>query len=171
MHSTVRILCLVAGLHTGTALAQSCVSSSPTTTPLSDFTISGDSATHNATGLTWKRCLVGQTFSDGGTPDVYTDDTCTPGLTSLQWEYALQLSELTPGWRLPNAKELAALVEYSCSSPAFNTTVFPGLGSVNLWTSSPVAGQPTQAWVLYTGDGHLLANNRANYLYIRLVSQ
>ena len=39
-------------------------------------------------------------------------------------------------WRLPNMKELLSIVAFDQSSPALNTTVFPGSTS-SFWSSTP----------------------------------
>ena len=41
------------------------------------------------------------------------------------------------GWRLPNAKELDAMLDRRCASPAVNPTLFPGAQNGKAWTSTP----------------------------------
>ena len=58
------------------------------------------------TGLIWQRCSLGQTWS--GT-------TCTGTATTYNWINALRTTvNMGNGWRVPNIKELASLVEQTC---------------------------------------------------------
>jgi hypothetical protein len=83
----------------------------------------------------WKQCLNDATGTGCG----------TAGMT---WPAALQHVEaLNNGggyagytdWRMPNAKEMASIIERSCTFPPFNTRVFNGVPSNRqlIWTSTP----------------------------------
>jgi hypothetical protein len=48
------------------------------------------------------------------------------------------------GWRLPTIKELQTIVDES--RPSIDPTAFPGAPLGNYWSSSPVAGRPSDAW-------------------------
>ncbi len=143
---------------TNTAMAES--------TPTAGFEFHPDgTVTHQATGLTWKRCLEGQTFADNSTADTYLDDRCTGSALWMSWQAALDWAQdLNTGsgfaghadWRLPNAKELASIVEYCRLDPAINTEVFPGGESAYIWSSSPVVNSPDnphESWDINFGDG------------------
>ncbi len=95
----------------------------------------------NITGLMWRQCVVGLSGLD-----------CAIGSASwLNWSKSLQAasSNRTAGhsdWRLPNIKELASLIEYSCVNPALNQTLFPNAGAIPksenqnryiVWSSTP----------------------------------
>ena len=95
----------------------------------------------NVTGLMWQRCLLGLSGSS-----------CQQGEAQLlNWPQALTLagedkSEGYSDWRLPNLKELASLVEYACTAPAMNETLFPnsgvlrpdtGLMTFIVWSATP----------------------------------
>ena len=107
------------------AYSQDCkdlVSSTPTT----DFTVHAEgTVTHNPTGLMWKICSEGQT---------YENNSCVNDASVFTWPQALtHVDELNANtgfagytdWRLPNIKELNALVEVACYQPAINESLFP----------------------------------------------
>jgi hypothetical protein len=107
------------------------------------------------TGLTWSRCVVGQSYVNGrctGTPAVYS------------WQDALQYADtLRPqGWRLPNVKELESLTEARCASPSINGDVFPDQPETNLWSSTPT-------WAINFADGMAIRTGANAEHPIRLV--
>ncbi len=81
------------------------------------------------TGLTWKRCLVGQTMDDGVR--------CTGDATRLTWEQIAHIN--SAGWRAATAAELLTLADNSrFRAPQTDTAVFPGLeGHYYYWSSDP----------------------------------
>jgi hypothetical protein len=95
------------------------------------------------TGLVWRRCLYGESWS--GTA-------CTGTWTTQTHETALSYAKRSINWRLPNAKELASLVDLSTDSPALDNTVFPGALSRSVWSSTPLLSDPSSAW--YTDFGY-----------------
>lgn len=123
----------------------------------SNFTPIGDGSTvqDNNTGLIWKRCLEGQTFSNGN---------CTDTGAGKTWGQALNLDDST--WRVPNIKELQSIVdeEEYFPTPATNTYV---------WSSSPYAGNTQNSWVINFKDGLLWnaipQNPTQSVVYVRLV--
>ena len=95
----------------------------------------------SVTGLMWQRCLVGLSGPD-----------CNQGKAQLlDWSQALTLAgsdefEGYGDWRLPNLKELASLVEYACTAPTMNETLFPnssairpdtGITTFIVWSATP----------------------------------
>lgn len=67
--------------------------------------------------LVWSRCLVGQTYNQ-------STANCDGVATEFDsWEKALNAQK--DGWRVPNVKELATLVEETQALPAINTNIFP----------------------------------------------
>ncbi|WP_019519141.1 Lcl C-terminal domain-containing protein [Faucicola boevrei] len=67
--------------------------------------------------LVWSRCLVGQTYNQ-------STANCDGVATEFDsWEKALNAQK--DGWRVPNVKELATLVEETQALPAINTSIFP----------------------------------------------
>jgi len=121
---------------------------------INDFVVNGDgTVSDNATGLMWSQ-------DDNG--------------EAINWEAALAYAEAatTAGyddWRLPNAKELQSIADYSGVFPAMNTSVFNLTKLTNImgqtdypfyWssTSNPVEGSDGEvdsgsvyAWVLAAG--------------------
>ena len=57
------------------------------------------------------------------------------------------------GWRLPTCKELQTIVDDSQTNPSIDTTAFPSTPAAWFWSSSPVAGSPSYAWVVYFFSG------------------
>ena len=83
------------------------------------------------TGLQWRRCEEGWTWN--GTSCV------TVGLViqAFTQEAALNRARMATGWRLPNAKELASLIDLGTHGPSITASAFPGAGSGALWSSTP----------------------------------
>lgn len=93
----------------------------------------------NKTGLTWKRCAEGQTWSGS---------TCTGSVSQLKHEAALILAKTAAtnsgkAWRLPNIKELASIADRGLVSPAIDTTVFPAASMDWYWSATPHANDPS----------------------------
>ncbi len=154
-------LCLFA------AMAQSeCYSSITTTTPDSVYTDNGDgTVTNNATGLMWAQCLDGLSGADCATGSASTSD----------WQAALILAEASTfaghsDWRLPSLKELASIVEASCSNPPINSTFFPNtyVNPLTQWTSTYVSSSD-KAWVITFNYGLDDSYAKSSLLGIRLV--
>lgn len=116
-------------------------------TPGTDFADNGDgSITHKKTGLTWKRCLEGQTWAGSD---------CSGAASDFTWDQAGKLSSTFSGqkdWRLPDGNELTTIAEYGGYGPAVNTKMFPGISKTSgLWSASGIWG--TYAWWLYANTG------------------
>ena len=159
---------VVAGFH-DFARAE-CDSSVPATTPDARFSLEPATATVNdlQTGLTWRRCALGEQWRG----DACTIADAQAGLYA--WPEALAEAQKQAGWRLPNKKELASIIEYQCRMPALNTAVFPPAQTASTdqryWTSTPLVyfSQPT-VWVVNFADG-AFANSPADArLKVRLV--
>lgn len=100
-----------------------------------------DCITDRLTGLTWQR----------------VNDS-----VSRTWEQALAYSNGLvlcghDDWRLPNVLELESLfnAEVVDSSAWLNAQGFIGLGSTYYWTSTSLALDPAQAWVVQLGTGYV----------------
>ena len=103
-------------------------------TPTSQFTVDSTSKTvvDTKTGLMWKQCLEGDPTCSGSVP-IYD-------FTGAVGQVATANSGSFAGftdWRLPNIKELQSIVEEQCSSPAINSTVFPGNPAAEVLSNSP----------------------------------
>ncbi|HEY7774666.1 MAG TPA: DUF1566 domain-containing protein [Marinagarivorans sp.] len=161
-------LTFIAGFH-GLVWAE-CDTSVPATTPDARFTIERASSTVKDlhTGLTWQRCALGEVWSG----DTCTIDDAQAGL--FLWSEALAAAQTQTGWRLPNKKELASIIEYQCRLPALNRALFPPAQQASedqrYWSSTPLVyfSQPT-VWVIDFADG-AFANSAADArLKVRLV--
>ena len=58
------------------------------------------------------------------------------------------------GWRLPTLKELQTIVDYSQSNPSIDSTAFPSTPAAWFWSSSPLAGSSSDAWVVAFNAGY-----------------
>lgn len=116
--------------------------------------------TDSKTGLTWRRCSEGQSFSGGA---------CTGNASTYTHEQALAYAKTQSGWRLPSVKELSSLVDSSVIGPAINGTAFPATPGFNAWASSPYAGDSGAAWIVYFADGSVSVSARASSAHLRLV--
>jgi hypothetical protein len=163
----IAIMGCLLGVATGLRAAATCNASISASTPATEFVDQGNGTiTHSRTGLMWKRCAEGQTWSAG---------TCTGSASGLSWSGALQaaVSARLGGysdWRLPNVKELQSIVEERCYNPAINESIFPRTRGVYFWSASADASQSNFAWFVLFYDG-LSGNNYkdGNFLHVRLV--
>jgi len=110
---------------------------------------------------------------DGGAPpsSCYTtqNGTVLDLLTRLTWQQTLEPMDYTwsgaqqycatlalngGGWRLPTVQEMETLVDdRKVNQPTIDLGAFPGALGEPLWTSSLVAGAPTNAWIVHFGSG------------------
>lgn len=137
----------------------------PRSAPAERYQVNSDGTVRDkATGLIWKRCSEGQ----GG-------ETCERGkAVTYTWADAGAVAAGSSfagekGWRLPTVTELATLLEYQCTMPSINLTVFPGTPATHYWSATPYAGYVNGAWNINFNDG-VHDNSSKNYrLYVRLV--
>jgi hypothetical protein len=122
---------------------------------LGHLVINGDgTVTDTATGLMWQQ---------GQSP------------STLTWEAALTYSEGLPlagyeDWRMPTAKELQSIVDYSRWCPAIDTTFFPGTVSSYYWSSTTLARYTSVAWLVNSYYGHLFPGHyKSSSYYVRAV--
>ena len=114
-------------------------------------------------GLTWRRCTEGKTWSS-------STSTCVGGLTVFTHEDALAHAKTQTGWRLPNVKELASLVDVSRANPAVDATAFPSTSSAVYWSSTPDVQGPSSAWSVDFALGNVLSTPRTTFgVLVRLV--
>jgi hypothetical protein len=127
------------------------------------YSAAGDEVTDTQTGLTWRRCSEGQTWSGG---------TCTGTIATYTHEQALARATSqagTAGWRLPSVKELSSIADKTRSNPAIDTTAFPATPSDWYWSSTPYAGHSGYAWYVGFGDGSVSDDSRYYDFHVRLV--
>lgn len=150
--------------------AQTCVDAIPASTPTSDFDVHNNgTATHIPTGLMWKVCSEGQTWES-------SDGSCSGDAGKYNWQQALQAPQSAyagySDWRLPNAIELTSIIEFKCSSPSINTTIFNNTMVGLFWSSSHDTSNADNAILLKFGDGgigEMWTAQRDFVLHIRLV--
>ena len=162
MHNTTLTAALLA--LSVAAQAQTCNPAIPRKAPDSRYTVQagGVEVLDTQTGLVWQRCSLGQSWNGS---------TCAGSAGVYTWQSALQAArDLGNGWRVPNFKELQSLVEEACYSPAINETLFPATATgTYYWTSSPVAGDGSSAWIVYFGYGSTSYGGKYNSYYVRVV--
>ena len=165
----VAVICLTAVFlePAGVLATQTCrILDLPLSAPTERYKVNTDGTVKdNATGLLWKRCSEGQSGAS-----------CENGSAStFSWREAVALAAVSDHagskrWRLPTIRELATLLEYQCTMPAINMSVFPATPAVNFWSATPYAGYLNGAWNINFNDG-VHDNSSKNYrLYVRLVS-
>lgn len=121
--------------------------------------------TDNATGWVWQKCskgLSGATCATG----VISTDTWANALTYCNdLDFAGQTD-----WRLPNAFELASLIDYGdTSAPFIDATNFPATPSNYYWTSTSRNGALTGAKIIQFDVGNIFNSTKTNSHYIRCV--
>lgn len=105
----------------------------------------------NRTGLMWVT-----NPADAGMDVTYT------------WPLALAACEASSfagysDWRLPNARELMSIVDYSKSvGPTLNAAFFPNTHPNYYWTSTTYAPDPTLAWYVDFSAGYVHLDTKTN---------
>ena len=139
----------------------------------SRYVVSADgmTVTDSRTGLEWQRCVAGTVLPG-----------CTLGLpiilgrSSIYYSHeqalAYAATQAGAGWRLPNVKELSSLRERSLVKipvATIDALAFPNTPAIVTWTSSPVAGYPSDAWSVHFADGFVYHLPRLSFGVVRLV--
>ena len=156
------------GIFMVSAVQGDCNPNMAESTPSSRFLINDDgTVTDLETGLMWSRCSQGQT---------YGENDCMGSEVLLSWEDALSQNVPPTGvttkysdWRLPNVKELASIIEISCSDPSINSIVFPNTSYYVFWTSSPSIYEPYFVWSIAFQIGTVAFFYRNDLGHVRLV--
>ena len=139
----------------------------PTWPAAQRFELHDDQVIDLRSGLVWQRCSAGQTWNGS---------TCTGTATTHTHADALGLArQANPGnnpsgWRLPQVKELASLLDMGCRAPAIAASVFPATPQDKAWSSTPFAQRPNIAWTVDFADSYVQNQTGiGNPLYVRLV--
>jgi len=142
-----------------------------------DYTINPPSYTDNSngtiadnvTGLMWQKCSSGQT----------NDATCSGTATTKTWADAVtycdtlsvvdQFGSAVTGWRMPTVRELQSVADYSKTIPSIDATPFPATVPTWYWSSTPYAGDTSNAWGVDFRFGESFRTNKTYDLYVRCV--
>jgi len=128
---------------------------------------------------------------EAGAPtlETYTDNmdgTATDGVTMLMWQVLTPPGNYTQAealqycagldvagytdWRLPSVVELVSIVDTGTYNPSINDLFFPGTPAVGFyWSSTPFAGDATNAWGVYFNNGYSDYNNASTAYSVRCV--
>lgn len=177
MKGVQRSACLIAGLLllAGGGAAANCavVGGNPPAAADSRFqrseTVAGEPVVLDLeSGLVWQGCEAGRSGA-----------ACTDGAAiAVDWSGALQHAAASSyagfdDWRLPNALELASLIETACLAPTINTTLFPVDAGAAVWSASararPVLGALDGAWAVDFATGQRRSEAKSSTLRVRLV--
>jgi hypothetical protein len=90
---------------------------------------------------------------------------------SVAVDYCALLDVAGGGWRLPNVKELQTLTDVSLDFPAIDPTAFPNTAVGSYWSSTPLATDASQVWIVYSYNGITQSRSRdsSNYGNVRCV--
>jgi len=159
---------LILGMLTFSAYAQDCTKKLTSSKDSSHFDINQDGTiTDIDTGLTWQRCVVGQTWNGL---------TCEGQAKQVVWQDAMKQSVPTgqsnadKHWRLPKLNELAGIVDIHCQSPRINLDLFPATEAKPFWTTNNTPTGADEAYTLSFGREGVQRTSKAEKHYVRLVS-
>ena len=122
--SFVAALCAAWLALTSVQVMAGCKTQTSTAAPMTDrFTIEGDAVKDKLTGLTWKRCSLGQKWKE------------KVGCVGLvgQVKFNEAKDEEEDGWRLPRPAELRSLLLGRCRNPSINQEAFPDMDPDFQW--------------------------------------
>lgn len=169
---TTLALALSLTIISGTALAQTCVSSIPDSAPDSRYQMNADgTVVDTQTGLMWMRCAMGQKWDS-------QQVACTGNATTYVWQDALgaaQTLDQSGGfagytdWRVPNYRALTSITRYRCHNPAVNLKAFPNTPGMEFWTSTPVSANYGSGWAVSFTTGQVGYLGFNNTFALRLV--
>lgn len=117
----------------------------------------GTEVTDTSTGLVWRRCSAGQTYSQG---------TCIGSAGTYTHEGALAYARTQVGWRLPSVKELASIVDDQRRLPSIDPSAFPATSVQYYWSSS---SDGSISWSVDFHAGYVFPTGRDNLHFVRLV--
>lgn len=163
---TQSVAALVLGLSANASFAQNCISGATPITPTSRFSLEEDLVVDKHTGLTWQRCVVGQSWNAA-------TQNCDGLPLAKNWKSAMQ--DAPEGWRVPNIRELNSITEFTCVRPTINLTVFPNAPTDFFWSSTPMVNvtDPAQAgmsaWGMFYLNGIPGGLKKDSAIYVRLV--
>ncbi len=107
------------------------------------FVPRGDQVLDRYSRLIWRRCVEGQQWDGAG---------CAGELADFRWAEALAHADEVArqtgvAWRLPNAKELASLIDDAHFGPSLDPKAFgAAFDYYSLWSSTVLAWYPSRAY-------------------------
>jgi len=123
---------VAAAVIAGAALATTAPRAAEGCAPAGHFVVAGAEFTDTTTGLVWRRCGHGASWS--------ADGRCIGVVEPVSYAEAIAVARAAgPPWRLPTADELVALLDDACRDPAADPAVMPDV----LLDSS---GEPSFYW-------------------------
>ncbi len=157
---TTTLLAAAGLLHASGTLAVTCNLPVTPSTPDSQFTVHGNgTVTHATTGLMWKVCSEGQTWSAG---------TCTGYGFDYDYDSSMVVAESHTfaghsDWRMPSMEELQSVIERCRESPGprMNDAIFPSISSPHFWSGSLNANFSSAASFVNFYDGDSGSDNRS----------
>lgn len=139
------------------------VQSKPKPAPRFVVSAEGDQVIDRHQRLVWRRCLQGQQWNGA---------TCLGEARRFEWRLALQnASRAGSGWRLPNVKELATLIDDTRPDGTIDPVLFPGSQVTDVWSNTPLAvssNNPFAKWAVYFLAG-IVEQNSLGGNTVRLV--
>jgi hypothetical protein len=120
-----------------------------------------------------------ESYADNG------DGTVTDNVTGLMWQQAVPAGTYTwaqalaycptltlaghSDWRLPSIIELESIVDYGQYNPSIDPTYFPSTPPASFWSSSPLAGSSSYAWLVLFDFGDANSTDVSNTYHVRCV--
>ena len=128
------------------AIAQTCGDSIPASIPDDCLTDNGeDGISDIGTGLVWKKCVEGLSgfgcAAGAAGNHAWRDALARTGVVDTSGDFTAY-----PDWRLPNIKELGAIVERKCFDPAIDLTYFTSAPASYILSCAASAGNPYSTW-------------------------
>ena len=140
------------------------------------------SAMHWPTGLVWKRCVEGMTYSSGQCTGTPTSNKWPNWATSYLPKYftdsgpyphsapSTQNLLASGAWRMAYKNELISITQTCGNNPRVNRMVFPDTPSSYVWSGSPYANDSYYAWVVHFYYGYFgYDGGRNDGYHVRLV--
>ncbi len=132
--------------------------------------------TDSETGLMWQKCSLGQVWNAGADANSGSDDSCDSAdpLPTYTWQVALAKANednsfAYSNWRLPNINEMRTLVEYACTNPSINSTIFPNTIARTYWLSTIYADNNEKVWQMTFLNGSAYMSDKSEEYNVRLV--
>lgn len=132
----------------------------------------GSQVVDRNTGLTWRRCVEGMTWTGSrceGEPSRFTFEGAKVHANSATDPEGAR-------WRVPDQRELASIVDGSSGLPATDIDAFPQTPSAPTWSSSPFTRdslggktKPNAAMYVHFANGLELYDDRSRTFVVRLV--